>query len=79
MEMLLINGMKLFSLPLLLCMLPLSVWAQGAGPRTNFLTPVGGSSLSITYQDVDSNFRFGQSDAFDQTELNTNTAVIGYT
>ena len=78
MEMLLINGMKLFSLPLLLCMLPLSVWAQGAGPRTNFLTPVGGSSFSITYQDVDSNFRFGQSDAFDQTELNTNTAVIGY-
>jgi len=78
MEMLLINGMKLFSLPLLLCMLPLSLWAQGAGPRTNFLTPVGGSSLSLTYQGVDSNFRFGQSDAFDQTEFITNTTVIGY-
>lgn len=63
---------------LLLFLLPAQVNAQGAGPRTNFLTPVGIKSLSFTYLDVDSNFRFGQSDAFGDADINTQTAILSY-
>jgi len=63
---------------LLLLLLPLQANAQGSGPRTNFLTPVGNKALSFTYLDVDSNFRFGQSDVFDNADIITQTAIISY-
>ncbi|MBE9549121.1 MAG: transporter [Proteobacteria bacterium] len=70
------NKLNLFALLLLL--LSLQVNAQGAGPRTNFLTPVDNKSIAFTYLDVDSNFRFGQSDTFGKADINTQTAIVSY-
>jgi hypothetical protein len=52
--------------------------AQGDGPRTNFLTPVGLESLAVTWVRVDSNFRFGQSEVPGDADLETRTAILVY-
>lgn len=53
-------------------------WAQGDGPRTNFLMPVGLGSFSVTYVTVDSNFRFGQSAILDDAKLETRVLAASY-
>lgn len=51
--------------------------AQGVGPQTNFLTPVGLHTLTTVYMESESNFRFGQT-LIDRAEIDTSSVLANY-
>jgi hypothetical protein len=51
--------------------------AQGAGANTNILTPVGMQTLTFNAQDINSNFRFGQT-LIGEAKFDTNSLALNY-
>ncbi len=50
---------------------------QGAGAQVNFLAPIGMKSFGVTYMDVESNFRFGQT-LIGDADIETRSATAGF-
>jgi hypothetical protein len=62
---------------LFLLLLPAVSIAQGTGPQTNFLTPVGVKGIAFTYLNGNTNFRFGQTN-IGEADIDTHTAAVNY-
>lgn len=54
-----------------------SAWAQGAGANANVLTPVGMKTIGLNAQDVNSNFRFGQT-LIGEARFDTSSVTLQY-